>query len=112
MRGKKLSIYVGSADLWHHQPLHLAVLQRLQKEKLIGATVTHGIGGYGGSSIIKTINIEVAADLPIVVTAVDTPERIEAIIPEITAMLAGGLVTVEDVEIRYCSGLFSVGFPD
>jgi len=112
MRGKRIIVYVGSSDLWHHQPLHLAILRRLQKEGFIGATVTHGIAGYCGGGAIKSVEIEVAADLPIVVTAVDTAERVEAMVPEITAMLAGGLVTVEDVDIRYCAGLFNVGFPD
>src|SRR6266540_5688785 len=112
MRGKRMMVYVGSSDLWHHQPLDIAILSRLQKEGFVGATVTHGVAGYGASSIIKTVQAEVAVNLPIVITAVDTPERVEAMVPEITAMLAGGLITVEDVDIRYCAGLFRVGFPD
>lgn len=112
MRGKRMIVYVGSSDVWHHQPLYLAILKRLQKAGFVGATVMHGSAGYCGSAMIKTVQIEVAVDLPVVVTAVDTPERVEAMVPEITAMLAGGLVTVEDVDIRYCAGLFKVGFPD
>src|SRR5262245_39883651 len=112
MRGKRMIVYVGSTDRWHQQPLHIAILSRLQKEGFIGASVTRGVAGFGESAIRKPALAEVPMDLPVVITAVDTAERVEGIVPEITAMLTGGLVTVEDVEIRYCAGLFRVGFPE
>lgn len=112
MLGKRMMLFLGDADTWHHQPLHLAILERLRREGFLGATVTRGIAGYGGHAHIKTAGLEVVTELPLVITVVDTPERIEHIIPEITAMLAGGILTVDDVEIRYFAGLFKTGFPD
>jgi CBS domain-containing protein len=111
MRGKRMVMYLGQADLWNHRPLHLAILELLKKEGCAGATAIHGIAGYAGSASIKTSTLEVTSDLPVIVTAVDTPEHIAALLPQITAMLSGGLVTVEDVDIAYSAGLFGVGFP-
>jgi PII-like signaling protein len=39
-------------------------------------------------------------DLPVIVTFVDTPERVEATLPKIDEMVGGGLVIVEDVHVR------------
>jgi CBS domain-containing protein len=112
MRGKRLSIYIGDGDTFHARSLPIAILERLRKDGFLGATVTRGVAGYGGRAHIKTTEVEVASDLPVVITVVDASERIEAVVPEIVAMLAGGVVTVEDVDIRYFAGLFKAGFPD
>ena len=40
-------IFIGESDKWHHQPLHVALLERLRKEGFAGATVFHGIAGFG-----------------------------------------------------------------
>src|SRR6266567_1652171 len=112
MQGKRVTVFIGDADLWHHRPLYLAILERLRRNGFLGATVTRGIAGYAGRAHIKTADLEVVNDLPIVITAVDTPERIEQIVAEITTMLAGGVVTVEDVDVRYFAGLFKAGFPN
>jgi len=112
MQGKRMTVFIGDADLWHHRPLYLAILERLRRNGFLGATVTRGIAGYAGRAHIKTADLEVVNDLPIVITAVDTPERIEQIVAEITTMLAGGVVTVEDVDVRYFAGLFKAGFPN
>ncbi|MGE5706943.1 MAG: DUF190 domain-containing protein, partial [Bacteroidota bacterium] len=40
--GKRLRIYVGEADKWHHQPLYQAILERAKTEGLAGGTVVRG----------------------------------------------------------------------
>jgi CBS domain-containing protein len=113
MLGKRLTIIVGDADLWQHRPLYSVLLERLKSAGCSGATVTRGIAGFGAHSFIKTAAIEVlSADLPVVITVIDAPGRIEKVLPEITEMLAGGIVTVEDADIRYYSAAFRGGFPD
>jgi CBS domain-containing protein len=112
MQGKRMTVFIADGDTWHHRPLHLAILERLRKEGFHGATVTRGIAGYGGRSAIRTEQVEVVADLPIVITVIDAPERVERIVPEIAAMMAGGVLATEDVEVHYFAGLFKAGFPD
>ena len=31
-------IFIGESDKWHHQPLHVALLERLRKQGFAGAT--------------------------------------------------------------------------
>src|SRR5579885_2623001 len=113
MRGKRMSIFVGEADRWQHRPVYLAILERLKAAGCAGATVTRGIAGFGAHSHIKTADILVlSVDLPVVITVVDTPERIEVVLEAIAPMLAGGTVTVEDTEVRFYSAAFEGGLPD
>lgn len=38
--GKLVRIYVGESDRWHGQALYAAIVERVRKEGLAGATVT------------------------------------------------------------------------
>ena len=99
-RATKLTIYVGDSDKHGHKPLHLAIVELLHEESVSGATVLHGIEGYGSHKQIHTARIlDLSGDLPVVIVAVDLPEKIEAILPKLDEMIGGGLVTTEDVRI-------------
>ncbi|HSQ21517.1 MAG TPA: DUF190 domain-containing protein [Coriobacteriia bacterium] len=101
---KRVTVYMGESDRWHHQPLHTALVEMLRREGAAGATVFKGVEGFGKNSRIHTASIlRLSADLPIVLVWVDTPERVDALLPGIDEMLCGGLVVVEDVHVRtYC----------
>ncbi len=60
----------------------------------------HGNEGYGAHKQIHTARIlDLSGDLPVVILAVDLPEKIEAVLPKLDEMIGGGLVTTEDVRI-------------
>jgi len=75
------------------RPLYLAILEHLKAAGCAGATVTRGAAGFGAHSQIHTATILRSIDLPVIITAVDTPEKIEGILPEISEMLSGGLIS-------------------
>ena len=96
----KLTIYIGDSDKHRHKPLHLAIVELLHDEGISGATVLHGIEGYGAHKLIHTARIlDLSGDLPVVVVAVDRPEKIEAVLPKLDEIIGEGLVTTEDVRI-------------
>ncbi len=98
--GTKLTVYVGDSDKHGRKPLHLAIVELLHEEGIAGATVLHGIEGYGTHKRIHTARIlDLSGDLPIVVTAVDLPEKIEAVLPKLDGIIEEGLVTIEEVQI-------------
>jgi PII-like signaling protein len=102
-RGPRVRIYFGERDRYHHQALWSAFLEFLRREGAAGATVLRGIAGYGAHSRIHAASIvDLSADLPLVLEWVDTEERIVALLPHLAAMLDGGMITTEPVEIvRY-----------
>ena len=96
----KLTIYVGDSDRHGRKPLHLAIVELLDDEGVSGATVMHGIEGYGSHKQIHTARIlDLSGDLPVVVVAVDLPEKIEAVLPRLDEMIGEGLVTTEEVRV-------------
>lgn len=96
-------IFFGESEKWKHQPLEVALLERLRREGFAGATVFRGIAGFGANSIIHTTHLlELSADLPVVVEVVDTEEQIEKLLPILDEMVGEGLVTMEKVRVlRY-----------
>ena len=98
---KRVTIYMGESDRWHHETLHTAIVEMLRREGCAGATVVKGVEGFGKNSRIHTANVlRLSQDLPVVLTFVDTPERVDAVMPKIDEMVGGGLVVVEDVHVR------------
>ena len=93
-------IFIGESDRWHHQPLWMALLQRLRKEGYAGATVFRGIGGFGARSVVHTTLLErLSQDLPLVVEIVDTSEHVERLLPVLDDMVSEGLVTIEKARV-------------
>jgi hypothetical protein len=99
-------IFIGESDKWHHQPLHVALLERLRKEGFAGATVFHGIAGFGARSVLHTTHLlRLSEDLPVVIEVVDTEEHIERLTPILEEMISEGLVTMEKVRVmKYAPG--------
>jgi hypothetical protein len=99
-RGKQLRIFIGESDRWHHRSLADAVLEMLREEGLAGATVLHGVAGFGAHSRIHTAHVlRLSEDLPIVIEVVDTPERVEKTLPRLLEMVQEGLIVTSDVDI-------------
>lgn len=98
-----MRIFIGESDRWKMKPLHEALVEMLRKEGFAGATVLKGIMGFGVHSRLHTDKLlRLSADLPIIVEVVDTPEKIQAIMPRIDDMMSGGMITLEKAHvIRY-----------
>ncbi|HUB10235.1 MAG TPA: DUF190 domain-containing protein [Myxococcales bacterium] len=96
-------IFIGEDDLWHHRPLATVLLERLRKEGFAGATVFHGIAGFGAHSVVHTSHIlRLSEDLPVLIEVVESEDRVEALLPILDEMVQEGLVTVEKVRVlRY-----------
>jgi uncharacterized protein len=99
-------IYLGESKRVHHQPLYRQLLELLREEGLAGATVLKGWVGYGQDGVVHTANIEsLAADLPVVIETVDTPQHVEQLLGKIDALMTGGLVMTERAHVvRYRPG--------
>jgi len=100
-------IFLGESDRWHHTSLYRAILERLRREGFAGATVIHGVAGFGASSVIHTAGlVELSTDLPVLIEVVDDEEHVERLLPIFDEMVTGGaLVTMEKVRVlKYAPG--------
>lgn len=97
---QRLCIYLGESDRRHHQPLYEALVLKAREMKLAGATVLRGPMGFGASSHVHTAKIlQLSNDLPVVIEIVDGEEKIRSFWAEASAMIDGGLVTIESVRV-------------
>lgn len=98
--GKLLRLFIGESDTWHGKPLYQAIVERVREEGLAGATVLRGIEGFGADSHLHTSRIlRLSEDLPVVIEIVDTPERIDRVVPLLDEMVSEGMLTLERVQI-------------
>lgn len=97
-----LRIFIGESDKYNGKPLYEAIVTRARELSMAGTTVLRGILGFGAHSRIHSAKIlRLSEDLPLVIEIVDTPERIQAFLPEVDGMMKEGLVTLENIKVIY-----------
>ena len=97
---KKLTIYIDESDKIHGKPVYEVLLDIFFKRKIAGASVFRGIEGYGSDRVFHTAKIlELSTSLPVKIEVVDSGEKIDEILLEITPMVHKGLITVGDTVI-------------
>ena len=110
---RMIRIHFGEDDRWEGKALHEAIVEEARRQDLAGATAYRGIEGYGASSRIHRRRLLTSSDLPIVVTIIDTREKIDAFLPTVERMVGEGLIAISDVEvIRYAHRAHPASGPD
>ncbi|MBL7489924.1 DUF190 domain-containing protein [Frankia sp. AgB1.9] len=102
-RALRLTVFIGEGDQWHHRPLTSEIVHRAHRAGLAGASVFHGVEGFGASSIVHTTRLlSLSQDLPVAVVIVDDEPRIRGFLPQLDELVTEGLVILDEVEvIRY-----------
>ena len=97
---KLLRVFMGEADKLSGEPLYDAIVKRLIMMDVAGATVYRGILGYGAKGHQhKATFLHPMRDLPIMISVIDTVEKIAAAAEVIEGMLEDGLIVTSDVEM-------------
>jgi PII-like signaling protein len=99
----RMRIWIGEGDKYGDEILYEALIRLFRKEGFAGATVMRGIAGYGARSLRRSgKTLEMSRDLPVIVIAVDTQEKIDRVMPKIDEMMSGGMTTLETTTVlRY-----------
>jgi len=99
----RMRIWFNEGDRYGEDLLYEAFLKLFRKEGFAGATVIRGIAGYGARSMRRgTGSVEPSRDLPVIVIAVDSQEKIDRVMPKIDEMMSGGMITMEPTTVlRY-----------
>ena len=101
-KAKMLRVHFGEDDKWQNKPLYEAIVAKCREFDIAGATVLRGIEGYGASTLIRKRHLLRSSDRPIMVSIIDTEEKIKTILPVLDEMVDEGLIAMSEVEvIRY-----------
>ena len=95
-----MRIYIGEADRWRDKPLHTALVEAMRANDIAGVTVYRGILGYGANRRVhKESTLNLSHDAPILLTVVDSEQKLRSLIPVLDQMVLQGLVVLSDVDI-------------
>ena len=99
-RARLMRIYIGEADQWKEKPLHKALVEAMRANDIAGVTVYRGILGYGAHRRVhKDKPLHLSHDCPIMLSVIDTEEKLQAFLPIVEQMVQEGLVVLSDVDI-------------
>jgi len=97
---KKVSIYVGEDHRYHGNSVYVAILDFLFYRGVAGATVSRGIAGFGSSrQLHSTRLVDLTQNLPIKIEFIETPEKLEELLPKLHEMAGTGLIEVQDTTV-------------
>jgi PII-like signaling protein len=106
----KLTIYFGERDRSGDAFLSDALLDLFGRERLATSVLLRGTEGFGAKQRLQTQRLlTLSEDLPVVAVGVDTRQKVEALLPEVTSTVGDGLVTLE--RARLLRGEFDGGVP-
>lgn len=100
-RALRLTVHLADGEQYHHRPVYSEIVHRAHRAGLAGASVFRGMEGFGRTAraIHTTRLLDLADNLPLLVVIIDTPERIQAFLPELREVSPHSLVTVEEVAL-------------
>lgn len=99
-KAKMIRIYFGEDDKCKNKPLYRAIIEKCRELDIAGATVLRGIAGYGASTLIHRSHLlSLSHDAPVMVSVVDSEEKIQRLIPFLDEVVDEGLIATSDVEV-------------
>ena len=99
-KAKMLRIIISEDDKWEGEPLYEAIIKRLIMADIAGATVYKAIAGYGPHKRYhKKKTLTVHGELPILITIMDTADKITEVIPILDELVGEGIVVLSDVNV-------------
>jgi PII-like signaling protein len=99
-KARIMRIYIGEADRWQDKPLHTALVEAMRANDIAGVTVYRGILGYGAHRRMhKDRALHLAHDSSIMLSAIDSEEKLQGFLPIVEQMVEEGLIVLSDVDI-------------
>jgi len=98
-----LRIHFTEADKWQGETLYKAIIAKCMELGIQGATVFRAIAGFGATArIYHQRSLSISKTAPVMVTIIDTEDKIQKLFPCLEQMIQGGLVASSKVQaIRY-----------
>ena len=96
----KLTVYVGRKERVYGVPAYIALCDLMYRRELAGASVFLGVDGTAHGHRQRARFFDRNTDVPVMIIAVGSGERIGRVLPEIGGLIRRPLITLE--RIRVC----------
>jgi len=95
---KILRIHIVESDRFDGKPLYEAIVAKCRELGIAGATVFLGLEGYGETAEMHKAHL-MRHDQPVVITIVDSADRLARLAPVVEGMMDTGLIAASDVRV-------------
>ncbi|OBB68518.1 MULTISPECIES: DUF190 domain-containing protein [unclassified Mycobacterium] len=95
----KLTVYVGRKERVNGAPAYVAICDVLHRRRIAGASVLLGVDGVTDGQRHRARFFGRNANVPMMIVAVGSGERIAAVLPELMGLLRQPMVTLERVRV-------------
>lgn len=100
---KKVTIYLNQDTRTHIEPLWSSVLAFLRHKHVAGATLLRADAGFGSHEQFHDPRSEYMAEhSPVRIEFIETPQRVDELLPTLYEMVTDGLITVQDLTVVKC----------
>ena len=99
-KAQMMRIFLSEEDRWKNKPLYEALVEAMRANDIAGVTVYRGILGYGAHRRMhKDKPLLSSHHGSVMLSAIDTAEKLHAMLPLVEQMVEEGLVVFSDVDI-------------
>lgn len=99
-KAQMMRIFLSEEDGWKNKPLHEALVEAMRANDIAGVTVYRGILGYGSHRRMhKDKPLLASHHGSVMLSAIDTAEKLRAFLPLVDQMVEQGLAVFSDVDI-------------
>jgi PII-like signaling protein len=96
----KVTIYLSDGAKHHGVPMYSSILDYLFHSGIAGATVLKGVAGFGLAHRLHSAHIlEISDDLPVKIEFIETREKADTVLPELTKRVGSALIEIQDTTI-------------
>jgi PII-like signaling protein len=97
---KKVTIFLNEDTQRQMTALYESIMVYLMHKQVAGATATRGFAGFGSNEVMHTPKVEALMEhMPIRIEFVETPEKVEEVLPTLYDMVSDGLIEVQDTTV-------------
>jgi len=99
-KAKMLRVIVREDHKWEGETLYEAIVKRFIMMDVAGATVYKAMAGYGPRRRFRKMKfLSRGGELPVLISVIDTEEKIKEILPVLDDMVQEGIVILSDVDV-------------
>ena len=99
-KAQMMRIFLSEDAKWHDKPLHNALVEAMRANDIAGVTVYRGIFGYGAHGLVhKETALRTGHHGSVMLSAIDSAEKLQALLPLVEQMVDEGLVVFSDVDV-------------